>query len=702
MALVPAATLAAAVTVWLGFQFGGQAITSAVSQAGQGTPAVAAVVSCAWAARRSHGRLRWAWALLAASAGSWAAGEIVWSYYTLGLNVAAPFPSLADAGFLGAIPFAVAGVLSFPSAPDRRTTRLRAILDGAMVAFSLLFVSWALGLGQMYHQSGESLFTQGIGLAYPVGDIIIGTVLFVALRRAHPAQRGRLTLLLVGLGAMAFSDSAFTFLLASGSYLSSSYLFSTGWVYGYTLIALAPLWPEDPAEKPAAEAPITILRTMLPWLGLVGVGMTAVVLGTARIPMDPFLAVPGVGLVIVLMANQALSYQDSLGLVIKSRQAEAALQARTSLLNQVISSAPLGVARISPDFRFIDTNPRLGTLLHAPLQILIGAQVTEFVDRPADSDAAAKYAALAGGELDTIDEEGEVRRADGTTAWLHWTTTAVRKADGQFDYYLTMAEDMTARHDAEDVAMENLAGLERLNKMKSEFVSMVSHEFRTALVGIQGFSELIRDDDLEISDIKGLAGDINKDAERLNRMISEMLDLDRMEAGKIHLDLKAVDLNGILEDAVERAQVGADGHRLVADLDIALPVVSGDSDRLIQVVSNLLSNAIKYSPDGGEVRVTSRRVGDSVEVSVQDHGVGIPAEAMNRVFGRYERFESNRTSKVTGTGLGLAISHQIVELHGGRISVESQAGKGSTFRFTIPVAHMAVVPALTRAVASTA
>jgi len=184
-------------------------------------------------------------------------------------------------------------------------------------------------------------------------------------------------------------------------------------------------------------------------------------------------------------------------------------------------------------------------------------------------------------------------------------------------------------------------------------------------------------------------------------MISEMLDLDRMEAGKIHLDLKAVDLNGILEDAVQRAQVGADGHRLVADLDVALPVVSGDSDRLIQVVSNLLSNAIKYSPDGGEVRVTSRRVDDSVEVSVQDHGVGIPAEAMNRVFGRYERFESNRASKVTGTGLGLAISRQIVELHGGRISVESQAGKGSTFRFTIPVARIAVVPALTRAVAST-
>jgi signal transduction histidine kinase len=256
---------------------------------------------------------------------------------------------------------------------------------------------------------------------------------------------------------------------------------------------------------------------------------------------------------------------------------------------------------------------------------------------------------------------------------------------------LVTFKDITARHAAEEAALENLAGLERLNKMKSEFVSMVSHEFRTALVGIQGFSEMIRDEELQIPDIKGLAGDINNDAMRLNRMISEMLDLDRMEAGKIHLELKPVDLNAILEDAIERAQVGAERHHLVADLDLALPIASGDSDRLIQVVSNLLSNAIKYSPEGGEIRVMSRGHDGAVEVSVEDHGLGIPVEFIDRIFGRYERFESNRTAKVTGTGLGLAISRQIVELHGGRIWVESAMGKGSMFHFSIPAAHIALV-----------
>jgi signal transduction histidine kinase len=127
------------------------------------------------------------------------------------------------------------------------------------------------------------------------------------------------------------------------------------------------------------------------------------------------------------------------------------------------------------------------------------------------------------------------------------------------------------------------------------------------------------------------------------------------------------------------------------DLDQALPIVSADPDRLVQVVSNLLSNAIKYSPDGGQVGVTTRAEDGMVRVSVTDQGIGIAPEFVNRLFGRYERFESNRTSKVVGTGLGLAISRQIVELHGGRIWVDSQVGHGSNFQFTVPIRAIATV-----------
>src|SRR5438132_1425181 len=298
IAAVPAAILGVAITLWRGFTIGGDPATTAVSNIGQAIPEWTAAASCRFAASRSSGRSRWAWALLAASAGSWGAGELVWSYYTIVAGVEVPFPSAADAGFLAAIPFAVAGVLAFPAAPARGTTRARAVLDGAMVALSLLFVSWAIGLGEVYRQSQSSLLAQWIGLAYPIGDIVILTVLFVAFRRSPPAHRGRLAILVVGLAANAFSDSAFAFLTASGSYLTSSYLFSTGWIYGYALVALAPLWPQRPtAATEAAEGPITVARMMLPWLGLIAVVGTALVLAITHQGMDPFLAFPGAGLV---------------------------------------------------------------------------------------------------------------------------------------------------------------------------------------------------------------------------------------------------------------------------------------------------------------------------------------------------------------------------------------------------------------------
>src|SRR5579859_2020628 len=681
----------------------GQGLASVIDPVFQVAAALAAAASCLLLARASTGKLRLAWALIGASPLiTFCVGAGTLAFYQLTTGRPVPFPSPADALYLAGEAVLIAGLLSFPSSPTGASSRSRVTIDGLVIAISLLYIAWGFGLGALYTNDHIPFLTGAVGLAYPVADMVMVTVLLLVLRRVPSTEYGRMGLLLAGLVAKLVGDCAYAVISAGTGLQVAGHWIDFAWICAYAFIALAARWPVVHSTRSVEDGPTSLWQMLLPWLGMVGVVLSSLALSLAGRPISPFLVYPGVALVVLLMASQLLSYKDSLRFLNQSRLAETALKARTDLLHQVITHAPLGVARIGEDNRFIDTNPRLGSLLHAPMKILMGAPVSEFVIREPQAETIAQYRELHAGRLDTVDEEGIVRRADGSTAWVHWTTTAVRKPDGSFDYFLSMAEDVSARHEAEDVAMQNLAGLERLNKMKSEFVSMVSHEFRTALVGIQGFSELIRDEELESADVKGLAGDINNDAQRLNRMISEMLDLDRMEAGKIHLDLKAVDLNGIIEDAVQRAQVGAGGHRLVADLDVALPVVSGDSDRLIQVVSNLLSNAIKYSPDGGEVRVTSRRVDDSVEVSVQDHGVGIPAEAMNRVFGRYERFDSNRTSKVTGTGLGLAISHQIVELHGGRISVESQAGKGSTFRFTIPVARIAVVPAFTRAAASTA
>ena len=233
------------------------------------------------------------------------------------------------------------------------------------------------------------------------------------------------------------------------------------------------------------------------------------------------------------------------------------------------------------------------------------------------------------------------------------------------------------------VAMEEL---EKVNRAKSEFVSIVSHEFRTPLTGIQGFSEIMRDEELSPAEVKEYAGDINKDAQRLNRMITEMLDLDRMEAGRMVLHREPTDLNAIVRDAADRVRPNAPSHPITLTLTPDLPEYSGDHDRLTQVVANLLSNAVKYSPTGGEIVVRTERQEGAIYLTVRDHGMGIPADKLEAIWERYSRIETDTTRGIQGTGLGLPIVRQIVTMHGGKVWAESEIGRGSLFHVVLPLA----------------
>jgi signal transduction histidine kinase len=231
--------------------------------------------------------------------------------------------------------------------------------------------------------------------------------------------------------------------------------------------------------------------------------------------------------------------------------------------------------------------------------------------------------------------------------------------------------------------------LEKLNSAKSDFVSIVSHEFRTPLTGIQGFSELIRDEDLTPAEMKEYASDINKDAQRLNRMITEMLDLERMESGRMSLSRERTDVNAIVTEAADRLGQSSPRHPIQLNLDPELPLVDIDRDKINQVVLNLLSNAVKYSPGGGQIAITTRVEGEFLHVFVRDSGLGIPPESLEKVFERYSRLESGATRYIQGTGLGLPISRQIIEMHGGHAWVESTVGEGSVFQFTLPLVAVA-------------
>jgi len=233
--------------------------------------------------------------------------------------------------------------------------------------------------------------------------------------------------------------------------------------------------------------------------------------------------------------------------------------------------------------------------------------------------------------------------------------------------------------------------IEQLSKLRGEFVSTVSHEFRTPLTGIQGFSEMMRDDALTIAQMREYAGDINKDARRLARLISDMLDLDRMESGLMTVATNPVDLNSIVADTAAQFRLSSVAHPIELDLDEGLPRLSGDSDHFTQVVTNLLSNAIKYSPGGGAVEMRTRRDASSVMLTVRDHGMGIPTEQLEKIFERYSRIDTPATRAIQGTGLGLPIVRQIVELYEGKVWATSESGEGSVFHVRLPLVMSATL-----------
>ena len=242
--------------------------------------------------------------------------------------------------------------------------------------------------------------------------------------------------------------------------------------------------------------------------------------------------------------------------------------------------------------------------------------------------------------------------------------------------------------EAENTALANLAVLERLNKLKSEFLTRISHQFRTALVGIEGFSELIRDsEDLDLDKVRSFAGDIYSDAERLDQAFADMLELDSMEAGKSVLKLARVDVNEVIGAVVEAARKDSPKAQIDFTPAPSKPALTADKEKVAQVLNILVGNAIKYSPSGSRVAITSKESRDEVTVSVADHGPGMPADFDNGLFVGYTRHNGHDGNGAhhPGTGLGLPIARQIVDMHGGRIWFESKTGEGTTFHVALPL-----------------
>jgi signal transduction histidine kinase len=232
---------------------------------------------------------------------------------------------------------------------------------------------------------------------------------------------------------------------------------------------------------------------------------------------------------------------------------------------------------------------------------------------------------------------------------------------------------------------QNLA-VQEANRLKTEFVSMVSHELRTPLTLIQGYAELLLEDEQIGEAQRESLNSVKKNSDRLLGLINDLLDLSRMEAGRLDLHRASLDLARLIPEVAGslRPLIEAKRQRLRLDLGEALPAVWADADRVTQILTNLISNAHKYTPVEGGITVAARRDDGFVRVDVSDTGIGLSPEDQAQLFTKFFRVHDRSLQAGGGTGLGLVITRFLVELHGGRITVSSAPDRGSTFSFSLP------------------
>jgi PAS domain S-box-containing protein len=373
------------------------------------------------------------------------------------------------------------------------------------------------------------------------------------------------------------------------------------------------------------------------------------------------------------------------------REAEAALRESEARFRALVQNDPDIIAVVDDAMQLIYLSPSAEPVSGIPAEQMLGPieSSLRFVHPEDQERTLALFDAVAGQPRAVTSVESRIKHAKLGWRWYQIMIMNLLE-DPSICGYLFNLRDITDRKHAElatEAALQAqqtaIAELERLNQSKSRFLSTISHEFRTPLTAIIGYSELLASNVTNRA-IAEDAAIIHREASRLNRLVDDILLVDRVDAGHMSLKMGSVDVNALIRDVVATFRPLTDSHRFRLDLDPSLRPTDGDRDRLSQAITNLVSNAVKYSPAGGAVAIATRNHGDEVIISVRDEGIGIAGKDLARIFDRFERVETGIAGRIAGTGLGLSIVKEIASLHGGRLWAESQLGLGSTFYLALP------------------
>ena len=520
---------------------------------------------CLYAVRRTQGRMRLSWMMLASMILLFAGGDVLWLVYG-GASGHPSILSLADLLYLVGLGPAVIGLLLYPVARGLRASPWPVLLDAAVLGSSALLVSQVLVFAEVAAKGGSARDVT-MYLIYPTTDVLLACLVLVLLVRSVGEARIDVVLLGLMFALYAVADNAYALLSVRGEDYSGTFV-DVVYVVAPLLLGLAAL------SVDTFPTSLRMLRRQL-------AGIWAPVL-----PDLAAVAALAVGLVWLLRGTGSWALAAAVLLLTGLRQISLTAQAQRMRLDL---------------------------------------------------------------------ERRVVQRTDEVAV-------------------------ITERH-------------RRLEAMKYTFVSSVSHELRTPLTAIRGCLEMLADGDA--GELPSTARDVvavaARGSERLSRLVDNIIDLERLESGVFTFRPALHHMNALLDEAAASLRFLSDDASITVIRCPAGDRAMVDADQILQALINLLGNAVKFTPPGGRITLQALSRGEQMEVSVSDHGRGIPQDQLAAVFDRFHQVDTSDAQVLGGAGLGLTITRHIVEAHGGRIWVESEVGQGCTFRFTIPLRHAPVV-----------
>lgn len=646
--------------------------------------ALSAAISCARAARKKPHQAR-AWLFMAASALVYATGMSIWTYYGLTLNHQYPFPSVADLGFLGyAIPAAI-GLFLFPRDPAPLVARLRVVLDALVIASSMLFISWVSVLGPLHQAEMAHSLSQITGLAYPVVDVLMASLVLSLGMRSLPGDRLPWLCLGGGLLVLAVTDSIYVRLVFEGYTGSTGTPLAMGWVSAFLLLALAPLVPEK-SRSVSDRREYVLMLELLPYVPVIGAVVASAVHSVTD--SDGFLLINGAVLLVLVMVRQVLIVFENVTL---TRELESKVTQRTAELEglaAIVNSSADAIIGTTPDGEITSWNPGAERIYGYRMEEVLGRNIS-FLIPDHLRGIEESFTADVTEEGQTRSYETERVHSDGSSIIpVSLTMSPIRGETGTHGI-ATIAQDITERRrneaelrDAREAALES-------SRLKSEFLATMSHEIRTPMNGVVGLTALLLETPLDATQRQYAEG-VKGAGEALLALINDILDFSKLEAGKVDLDYSPFEPRLVVEEVAGLLAEAAQGKQLelIAYCHPEVPAqLVGDSGRIRQILLNLASNAVKFTPSGEvaiRVTVTDRDASEVVlRFEVSDTGIGIAPQDHQRLFESFSQADASTTRRYGGTGLGLAISRRLTEAMGGQISLESALGEGSTFWFVV-------------------